>query len=177
MVVKDYESPYGMLYLASVGCELCLSSWHGLSGCKDFGQDLEAESDYQKEWIVLEKAVSELEEYFKGERRSFDIPLRLYGTEFQKKVWEALLTIPYGTTVSYSRVASMIGNPDAVRAVASACNKNPLAVFIPCHRVTGQGGKLRGYAGGLETARMLIELEKADSLFYADRILDEKADA
>lgn len=177
MVVKDYESPCGMLYLASIGSKLCLSSWHGLSGCKDFEQNLEVESDYQQEWNVLEKAESELEEYFRGERHSFDIPLKLYGTEFQKRVWEALLSIPYGTTVSYGRVASMIGKPGAVRAVAGACNKNPLAIFVPCHRVTGQGGKLRGYAGGLEKARKLIDLEKTDSLFDSDEMFDEKADA
>lgn len=165
MVVKEYDSPCGVLYMASIGNELCLCSWHGLSACHGFISDLKDASDYKEEWDVLEKAERELEEYFEGMRQTFDIPLKMFGTEFQKKVWNALLGIPYGETVSYSNVARLIGLPRSTRAVANACSKNPLSIFVPCHRVVSTQGKLTGYAGGVEVKRKLLDLERADMLF------------
>lgn len=164
MVVKEYESPCGHLYLASIGSELCLNSWHGLAECYRFIRDDERDSDYKEEWGVLEKAETELEEYFNGERRDFDIPLKIFGTEFQKSVWRVLLTIPYGETMSYRKVAALIGNPAAVRAVANACARNPLAIFIPCHRVTSSSGGYGGYAGGKSVKERLLLLEKHESI-------------
>ena len=105
----------------------------------------------------------QLEEYFAGQRRQFDLPLDLRGTDFQKRCWQELLTIPYGETRSYADIARAIGNPSAVRAVGLANGQNPVAIIVPCHRVIGSDGSLTGYGGGLETKRKLLELEGAVS--------------
>ncbi len=102
----------------------------------------------------------QLEEYLNGTRKTFDVKHYYRGTEFQEKVWKALATIPYGETVSYKQIAEMIGSPKAVRAVGNACNSNPLAILIPCHRVISSDGSLSSYAGGPEIKKMLLELEK-----------------
>ena len=109
---------------------------------------------------ILEKAYKQLKEYFVGERKEFDLPLDPVGTEFQMKVWEALQTIPYGETRSYKEIAMQIGNENASRAVGMANNRNPLPIFIPCHRVVGADGGIVGYAGGTEVKVALLELEK-----------------
>ncbi len=110
---------------------------------------------------LLERAAEELREYFAGSRRRFDLPLSPAGTEFQRLVWGALLTIPYGQTVSYGQLARQIGRPSACRAVGMANHRNPISILIPCHRVVGSGGGLTGYGGGLERKQFLLELEKA----------------
>lgn len=102
---------------------------------------------------------NQLEEYFAGERRAFDLPLAPKGTAFQQKVWRALTEIPYGETRTYGEIAAAIGNPKAARAVGMANNKNPIGILIPCHRVIGADGKLVGYAGGMEKKAFLLELE------------------
>lgn len=99
-------------------------------------------------------------EYFNGQRKSFDLPLNPKGTEFQKKVWNALLNIPYGSTCSYKDIAVNIGNEKACRAVGGANNKNPIFIIIPCHRVIGKNGSLVGYGGGLDIKLKLLELEQ-----------------
>ena len=104
--------------------------------------------------------VGQLEEYFAGERTSFDVPLRLEGSEFQRTVWQGLLDIPYGETCSYGELAAAIGRPGAARAVGLANGRNPVAVIVPCHRVIGAGGDLTGYVGGLDRKRHLLELER-----------------
>ncbi|QPJ85270.1 methylated-DNA--[protein]-cysteine S-methyltransferase [Sarcina sp. JB2] len=109
---------------------------------------------------LLKKAKKQLEEYFEGKRKKFDLALRLNGTSFQNKVWKALLNIPYAKTCSYKDIAKNIGNENASRAVGNANNKNPLPIFIPCHRVIGSNGKLIGYAGGLDIKIKLLELER-----------------
>lgn len=109
---------------------------------------------------LTEKAKKELWEYFIGKRLSFDLPLRLNGTEFQEKVWNELLKIPYGKTVSYKEIAERIGSPKACRAVGNANNKNKIAILIPCHRVVGANRQLVGYAGGLVRKKALLEHEK-----------------
>lgn len=109
---------------------------------------------------VLHDAKRELNEYFAGERREFSVPIMAEGTEFQKKVWRALVEIPYGETCSYSDIANEMGSPKAARAVGMANHVNPIPVIVPCHRVVGKGGKLVGYAGGLDMKTTLIELEK-----------------
>lgn len=108
---------------------------------------------------VTEKAKTELEEYFAGVRKSFSVPIKPAGTDFQKKVWAALRDIPYGETASYGEIAKRIGNPKACRAVGMANNRNPIAIIIPCHRVIGAGGALTGYAGGLDKKEFLLKLE------------------
>lgn len=108
---------------------------------------------------VLEDAVYQLKEYFEGKRQSFDLNLDPEGTEFQKKVWEALREIPYGKTLSYLELAKKLGDPKAIRAVASANGRNPLWVVVPCHRVIGSKGDLVGYAGGLHRKQWLLRHE------------------
>jgi len=114
---------------------------------------------------VLAEARRQLEEYFARERRTFDLPLEPAGTDFQQRVWEALRTIPYGETVSYGRVAMLLGMTAAAsRAVGLANGRNPIPVIIPCHRVIGSDGSLTGYAGGTERKQTLLSLEQ-DALF------------
>jgi methylated-DNA-[protein]-cysteine S-methyltransferase len=124
---------------------------------------------------VLAEAQRQLTEYFAGERRAFDLPLRPAGTEFQRRVWEVLATIPWGTTTTYGAIAARLGlPPGASRAVGAANGANPIAIVLPCHRVLGSDGRLTGYAGGLERKAALLRLEgiatEADqlSLFRAD---------
>ena len=105
----------------------------------------------------------QLDEYFAGKRKTFDLPLVPKGTEFQQKVWKALQEIPYGETKTYGEIAAAIGNPKAARAVGMANNKNPIGIIIPCHRVVGANGKLVGYAGGMEKKEFLLELERNNS--------------
>ncbi len=119
----------------------------------------------------LQEANDQLHAYFYGELTRFDIPLRPQGTEFQQRVWTALLTIPYGETVSYARIAEQLGQPTATRAVASANGQNPLPIVIPCHRVIGSDGKLRGYASGLEIKAELLALEQANSSITGGQLL------
>lgn len=108
---------------------------------------------------VLLQTEQQLLEYFAGERRVFELPLDFNGTEFQKKVWAALLTIPFGETRSYAEIARQVGSPQAVRAVGAANGRNPISIIAPCHRVIGSNGKLTGFAGGLEVKAFLLRLE------------------
>jgi len=103
---------------------------------------------------------SQLDEYFKGECRNFDIPLDLAGTEFQKQVWLSLLKIPYGCTISYAKQAELLGRPSSVRAVAGANAKNKISIILPCHRVIGADGALTGYGGGIWRKKKLLDLEQ-----------------
>ncbi|WP_151723666.1 methylated-DNA--[protein]-cysteine S-methyltransferase [Acinetobacter ursingii] len=108
---------------------------------------------------ILLNTQQQLIEYFSGQRKVFDIPLDFEGTDFQKKVWSALLTIPYGETRSYKQIAQQLGNEKAVRAVGAANGKNPISIIAPCHRVIGSGGALVGFAGGLDKKEILLRLE------------------
>ena len=109
---------------------------------------------------LTDRAMEQLREYFSGQRKQFELPYELRGTEFQKKVWAALEAIPYGQTRSYREIAQAVGNPKAVRAVGAANGKNPMWIVVPCHRVIGADGGLTGYAGGVELKRALLELEQ-----------------
>jgi len=108
---------------------------------------------------VLREALSQLRAYFAGRLHEFQLPLDLYGTDFQVRVWRELQTIPYGRTCSYSAIAQAIGRPSAVRAVGAANGANPIPIVVPCHRVIGSSGKLVGYGGGLALKRRLLQLE------------------
>jgi methylated-DNA-[protein]-cysteine S-methyltransferase len=110
---------------------------------------------------VLLKAERQLNDYFSGKRKKFSVKLNFQGTDFQKLVWAALLTIPFGETRSYGQIAKQIKNPKAVRAVGAAIGKNPISIIAPCHRVIGSTGKLTGFAGGLDTKACLLALEKS----------------
>jgi methylated-DNA-[protein]-cysteine S-methyltransferase len=108
---------------------------------------------------VLVETERQLEEYFAGKRKKFSVRLEFVGTEFQNKVWQALLAIPFGETRSYGEIAKQLGNPQAMRAVGAANGRNPISIIAPCHRVIGSTGKLTGFAGGLEAKARLLELE------------------
>ncbi|PYT19182.1 MAG: cysteine methyltransferase [Acidobacteria bacterium] len=108
---------------------------------------------------VMRETMRQLQAYFGGELKSFDVPLEIVGTEFQKRVWSALRTIPYGQTRSYSQIAAQIGAPRAVRAVGAANGRNPIPIIVPCHRVIGASGNLVGFGGGLDWKRLLLDLE------------------
>lgn len=155
----SYASPCGEITLASFQGKLCLCHWSELTRSRlehALGAVcVEAPSS------VLRKAVGELDEYFAGLRTNFSVPLLPIGTDFQRRVWQALTEIPYGATCSYGQIAQRIGKPSAVRAVAQAIGANPLCLFIPCHRVIGADGSLTGYAGGLKAKRTLLQIEGA----------------
>lgn len=125
----------------------------------DFGSQRPANT-IEQTTPILALAAQQLEEYFHGLRRDFTIPLKANGTQFQQQVWQALTHIPYGMTHTYKELAETIGKPKASRAVGSACNRNPLPIIIPCHRVIGSSGSLTGYAGGLELKAMLLKMEE-----------------
>lgn len=114
----------------------------------------------QPDHPVLTRTKRQLNEYFAGTRKQFDLPLDFRGTDFQKSVWAALLTIPAGETRSYADIAAQIGRPRACRAVGAANGKNPISIVAPCHRVIGSNGSLTGFAGGLEGKRYLLDLER-----------------
>ena len=114
-----------------------------------------------EETPLIKDAFRQLSEYLIGERKEFDLPIRMRGTEFQKRVWRALLEIPYGETRSYKQIAEAIGNSKGVRAVGMANNRNQLLIVIPCHRVIGSNGSLVGYGEGLEMKEFLLRLEKS----------------
>lgn len=107
----------------------------------------------------VNEAISQLEEYFNGIRTTFDLPLKLEGTVFQKKIWNALLSIPYGETLSYKELAITVGSPKGFRAAGSACGKNPVSIIVPCHRILTSKGGLGGYAGGVDRKKWLLQHE------------------
>ena len=119
-------------------------------------------NDNIEETDLIKECFKQLKEYFEGNRMKFDLPLDARGTEFQKKVWNELLNIPYGETKSYNDIAVAIGNEKACRAIGMANNKNPIPIIIPCHRVIGSNGKLVGYAGGVNVKEKLLNIEKID---------------
>jgi methylated-DNA-[protein]-cysteine S-methyltransferase len=114
---------------------------------------------------LITEAFSQLNAYLAGKLQQFSLPLAPQGTDFMQTVWQALCAVPYGKTASYKDIALTIGNPKAVRAVGMANHKNPLPIFIPCHRIIGSNGKLVGYAGGLQLKQQLLDLEKQVALF------------
>ena len=143
----SYETVLGSVTLVEEdGALLAISTHHVYEG-------ISQETD------LIKEAHQQLSEYLKGERKSFDLPLRMKGTDFQQRVWNALLKIPYGETRSYKQIAEAIGNPKAVRAVGMANNRNPLLIVVPCHRVIGVNGKLVGYGAGIEKKEFLLRLE------------------
>ena len=123
------------------------------------------EAAMPEEWVrqetpLLRQAAQQLDEYLIGRRKQFELPLHPVGTPFQLRVWQALLEIPYGETISYKQLAERVGSPRGYRAVGLANNRNPIAIFIPCHRVIGADGKLVGYGGGLDIKKRLLDIEE-----------------
>lgn len=148
-------SPVGELKLVANGARLAAILWEN---DKPNRVRLDAMSE-DADNPILVRTARQLEEYFAGTRRSFDLDLDFAGTAFQRAVWAALLTIPFGQTRTYSQIAAQIGHPAAVRAVGAANGRNPISIVAPCHRVIGASGKLTGFAGGLEAKERLLTLE------------------
>lgn len=167
IIIKYFKTAYGELILGSYLDQLCLCDWRYRkmreSLDKRIKSNLKAEF-VEGESTVISSAIEQLNEYFAGNRKSFDLPLLLVGTEFQKAVWQELLKVAYGTTESYLGLAQKMDNPKAVRAIASANGANAVAIIIPCHRIIGSNGELVGYAGGLSAKKKLLELESDISL-------------
>ena len=162
-IIQDcYESPCGRLILCSYKDKLYLCVWENgkslerhLTRIKKLLQtDIQAGSS-----AVMERAKKQLHEYFTRQRRSFSVPYKLTGTEFQKMVWSSLANISYGKTISYGEQARRLGMPSSVRAVANANGANPISIILPCHRVVGSDNRLTGYGGGLEAKQFLLDLE------------------
>jgi methylated-DNA-[protein]-cysteine S-methyltransferase len=146
-----YESPFGPLTLHA--------GPRGLSGLSFPGRATGLD-ERDRDPDAVAGAAAQLEDYFAGERRGFDIALDLAGTPFQRRVWAELRRIPYGATASYTELADRVGRPDIVRAVAATVGRTPVPIVVPCHRVLGADGSLTGYGGGLQRKRALLDLER-----------------
>ena len=154
-VFKTMKSPVGELTLIADEKHLLAILWE-----KDRPNRVRAKATEKSRGNpVIHETQRQLTEYFCGERKKFDLPLKFMGTGFQQKVWRELQRIPYGKTLSYSDIAQKIGSPKSCRAVGAANGRNPVSIVCPCHRVIGKGGSLTGFAGGLETKKYLLELE------------------
>ena len=152
----EMASPVGTLKLVANETALVAVLWENENPKRVRLAELVEQADHP----VLLETQKQLTEYFAGKRQQFNLPLDFAGTEFQQKVWQALLSIPFGETRSYRDIAEQIGNIKAVRAVGAANGKNPISIIAPCHRVVGTNGKLVGFAGGLGNKDILLRLEK-----------------
>ncbi|MGH3562627.1 MAG: methylated-DNA--[protein]-cysteine S-methyltransferase [Mycobacterium sp.] len=150
------DSPIGRLTLAGRGHTLTHLSMVNHAHAP-------TRAGWRRDDTAFPEAVEQLGAYFAGERTEFDVDLELTGTDFQRRVWAALLTIPYGETRSYGQIAEQISAPSASRAVGLANGRNPISIIVPCHRVIGSNGSLTGYGGGIERKRALLDLEKRHS--------------
>lgn len=165
IIIYPFNSPIGPLLLGSYGEQLCLCDWtyRKMRAAIDKRITQRLGKDYlEGSSTVIEQGKVQLLEYFSGERKDFSLPLLMLGTDFQLKVWDQLLQIPYGQTLSYLELARLAGKPEALRAVASANGANALSIFVPCHRILGANGELTGYAGGLKVKRKLLLLEQGN---------------
>jgi methylated-DNA-[protein]-cysteine S-methyltransferase len=160
--IQYHKTPYGELMIGSMDEKLCLCDWRYRKMREAIDSRLTkiANATYiEKNSKVIGSTIKQLEEYFNGDRKQFDIPLSMLGTDFQKSVWNKLIEIPFGETSSYLQLAVKIGNPKAVRAVANANGANAISIMVPCHRIIGSNGALVGYAGGLKAKEKLLNLE------------------
>lgn len=153
---KTMKSPVGELKMVASNNGLAAILWENDDPKRVYLENLIENKTHP----ILLESEQQLQAYFAGKRKSFALNLDFHGTEFQKKVWQALLTIPFGETRSYQQIATQIGNPKASRPVGAANSKNPISIIAPCHRVIGSSGKLTGFAGGLEVKAYLLDLEQ-----------------
>lgn len=161
--IQYYKSPYGELVLGAFNEMLCLCDWRYRKRRSAIDKRLTTclkTTFTEGRSKVLSQTMQQLEEYFHHERKHFDLPLQIIGTEFQQQVWRELVKVPFGETATYRQLAEAVGRKDAVRAVASANGANAISIIIPCHRIIGSNGKLVGYAGGLAAKEKLLQLEQ-----------------
>ncbi|MFT7879572.1 MAG: methylated-DNA--[protein]-cysteine S-methyltransferase [Sulfurimonas sp.] len=160
--IQYYKTPCTVFILGSFEGKICLLDYRQRKKRETIDRRIQKGLDaiyIEQDNALLQQARKALDAYFSGKRETFDLPLFLVGTPFQRKVWEALQTIPYGRTATYTELAKEIGRPKAIRAVANAVGANPLAIIIPCHRIIGSDGTMRGYAGGVELKQKLLDIE------------------
>lgn len=163
VVYARLDSPVGMVWIASTEIGVCKISL-GVERAGAFLSWISAHVGPGESWEdpeLMSSATSQLAEYFSGNRQTFDLPLDVRGTPFQRAVWSQVIRIPYGATASYGDIAQLVGKPTASRAVGSAVGANPLPIVIPCHRVIGSGGALVGFGAGLDVKETLLQLEGA----------------
>ena len=159
------DSPLGAMHLASDGDALT-GAWFDE---QRYPPVIDARWKPRRDLPVLQRAATMLDEYFAGKRKAFDIALAPQGTPFQRAVWDQIYRVPYGKMIAYRDLAGRTGRPDAVRAAGAATGRNPLSIFVPCHRIVGADGSLTGYAGGLDRKRALLALERGDLAAQAAR--------
>ena len=162
--IEYYKSPFGELVLGAFENKLCLCDWRHRKMRNSIDKSLKTSlnADFiEEKTSVVENTISQLDEYFNGKRTEFKIPLILIGSDFQKRVWNELLQIPYGKTESYHGLSKKLGDEKAIRAVAAANGANQISIIVPCHRIIGKNGKLVGYAGGLPVKMKLLNIENA----------------
>jgi methylated-DNA-[protein]-cysteine S-methyltransferase len=156
-----YESPLGQILLTATSGALTGLHFVG----EKYYPGIAPGWGYDDTTAVIKSAITQLDDYFAGNRKSFELPLAPEGTTFQRQVWNALIKLHFGETATYAQLAQRIGNPKAVRAVGAANGRNPISIIVPCHRVIGADGSLTGYAGGLERKKALLQLESASTEF------------
>jgi methylated-DNA-[protein]-cysteine S-methyltransferase len=162
IAIQYYKTEFGELILGSFQNQLCLCDWRyrKMRDSVDNRIKTGLKADFvEKRADILDQTKQQLNEYITAKRKSFDLPLLLVGTDFQKKVWQELIKIPFGQTASYLQLSENLGNKLAIRAVASANGANALSIIVPCHRIIGSKGELVGYAGGLAAKQKLLTLE------------------
>ncbi len=165
VIISTYDTPCGEIILGSTDDKLCLCDWVKSRHRRTVDNRIQKTllSRYMEgETPVMDEAKKQLAEYFDGKRRSFDLEVHLTGTDFQRKVWDFISKIPYGTTKSYAQLTCEVASESDIRAVSNAVGSNALSLIIPCHRVIGSRGQLTGYAGGLLAKQYLLDLEKAN---------------
>ena len=160
--IHYYKSPLGVLILGDYQGKLCMADWQYRKMRNAIDQRIK--NFFQTDFIealspLHQETIKQLEAYFQKERKTFNLPIVFAGTDFQVKVWEQLLQIPYGNTLSYLQLSKILGNEKTIRAVATANGANALSIIVPCHRVIGSNGELTGYAGGLTAKRKLLDIE------------------
>ncbi len=160
--IQYYKSPVGELIIGSFNEQLCIADWRYRKMRSEI--DTRIKNSLQAEYIeensaVIQRAIEQLEDYFSGDRKEFDLSLKFAGSDFQQSVWQELIKIPFGKTCTYLELSQKLGNEKAIRAVAAANGANAISIIVPCHRIIGSDGKLVGYAGGLQAKKKLLELE------------------
>lgn len=166
--IHCHKTKFGELIIGSKEDKLCLCDWKYRKMRKSIDERIMKglEADYlEKKTDIHDDCIKQLNEYFQGERKEFDLELKLTGTPFQIKVWEELQRINYGETISYQMLSERLGDVKAIRAVAAANGANAVSIIIPCHRIIGSNNELIGYAGGLNTKRKLLDLESGIKQF------------
>jgi methylated-DNA-[protein]-cysteine S-methyltransferase len=164
IIIQYFKTPFGELIIGSLQEKLCLCDWRYRKMRNSIDKRIKSGTDmeYLKgNSIVLEKVKTQLNQYFKGKRKKFDIPFLLIGSDFQKKVWNALLNIPYGKTETYLNLSEKLGDRKSVRTVANANGANAISIIVPCHRIVGSNGEMVGYAGSVGVKKKLLLLEGA----------------